>query len=706
MATAIAEFGPLPKTFNRTAAPVAHMFSNVKGCIPFNINEVQAITGNVLFVVRGGCPFAVKVKHGQDAGAIGVIITNYEQTPVSTLEPSFMAKSGDVLVDEAIKIPSFLVSREDGDAVYAALDVSLRPLSITHEAAMMDALALDLADGVEQVRYRVVHEGGVHVRSGPSDSAPIVGRLEAGAIVDARRTLVRGAEGARGGTAGTLAVYAELVSWDGAPAVPAGSDAQKLHYYVAVDAPEENVVLLERLGTLGVDMEVQNGAPAALLNVVHEALDATHCTVMHPGGVNVRADPSLTSARVGIATLGDAFMVDRVLYETAAGVRFVKLLNFSQTRSFSSFGDGGGNGDAAFADYQGEAFAAVDVEHYGETVVLLAREEAAEEVERAITVAEAAIAVHFKARREEAADAAQERQVASAWAWPGRDLGATLERTDGLCTEGDTQAGCSLLLLGEGVWSFFAKQKFYKGYIQAFRQDGTMDVQYDDGDFESTVSARHIVRPGMDEYTELEGGPDDAELNGRTQDILSTFLQGIQGVQVLNLTAAGGGGAAGSALGNLTGGVLQAESLEQLVASLQGALGQAAAGAASTTAAVVDPSTVGGLVPAGAGDGAGVGGGAGGGSNFEISLQMGGKGALEMVIKPHAASTVATVATVEEEEQEEQDEQEEQEEQEGAGHDGVEAQVQGLGEMPLTGMSNEELMAALDDMEEQVLAAP
>ena len=75
---------------------------------------------------------------------------------------------------------------------------------------------------------------------------------------------------------------------------------------------------------------------------------------------------------------------------------------------------------------------------------------------------------------------------------------------------------------------------------------------------------------------------------------------------------------------------------------------------------------------------------------------MGGKGALEMVIKPHAASTVAAVV------------EEEEEEQEGGGDDGVETQAQVLEEVQVleAGMSSEELMAALDDMEEQVLAAP
>jgi hypothetical protein len=69
------------------------------------------LNGKIALIRRGLCPFVLKVKAAQNAGAIGVIMmNNVAGTPV--------AMGGD---DPTITIPSIMISMEDGDALEAAV---------------------------------------------------------------------------------------------------------------------------------------------------------------------------------------------------------------------------------------------------------------------------------------------------------------------------------------------------------------------------------------------------------------------------------------------------------------------------------------------------------------------------------------------------------------------------------------------------------
>ncbi|MBP6016607.1 MAG: M4 family metallopeptidase [Candidatus Promineofilum sp.] len=70
-----------------------------------------AVAGNLALVDRGTCPFTVKVKNTQDAGATGVIVANNAAGP-----PAGM--SG---VDPSITIPSLQVSQATGNLIKGAL---------------------------------------------------------------------------------------------------------------------------------------------------------------------------------------------------------------------------------------------------------------------------------------------------------------------------------------------------------------------------------------------------------------------------------------------------------------------------------------------------------------------------------------------------------------------------------------------------------
>jgi hypothetical protein len=106
----LAAFGPNP--FSVTGNVVladdgsAPPNSPSNGCEPL-INGAQ-IAGNIAFIDRGTCPFVVKVKNAQDAGAIGVIIAD----TVASCPPAGMAGT-----DPTITIPSVRITLADANQI-------------------------------------------------------------------------------------------------------------------------------------------------------------------------------------------------------------------------------------------------------------------------------------------------------------------------------------------------------------------------------------------------------------------------------------------------------------------------------------------------------------------------------------------------------------------------------------------------------------
>lgn len=121
-----ASFGPTvfnlesPFALPPTGADEAQTLAYRIGCADANgadpYGGTKPFTGKIALIERGSCSFAFKVLNAQNAGAVGVFITNSTTGVMGT-----MGASGNTAVDRAITVPSLLVSKPDGDAWRAAL---------------------------------------------------------------------------------------------------------------------------------------------------------------------------------------------------------------------------------------------------------------------------------------------------------------------------------------------------------------------------------------------------------------------------------------------------------------------------------------------------------------------------------------------------------------------------------------------------------
>ncbi len=82
------------------------------GCDPYNAVNALAVNGNIALVDRGVCPFAVKAKNAQNAGARGVVFAN--NVPGSP-------PPGASGTDPTVVIPAVVISLADANLLKAAL---------------------------------------------------------------------------------------------------------------------------------------------------------------------------------------------------------------------------------------------------------------------------------------------------------------------------------------------------------------------------------------------------------------------------------------------------------------------------------------------------------------------------------------------------------------------------------------------------------
>lgn len=73
------------------------------------------LDGKIALIDRGSCPFVMKVKHAQEAGAIAAIICNSNNNPIFNMGG----------LDSTITIPSVMLSKEDCDTLKANFPVEL-----------------------------------------------------------------------------------------------------------------------------------------------------------------------------------------------------------------------------------------------------------------------------------------------------------------------------------------------------------------------------------------------------------------------------------------------------------------------------------------------------------------------------------------------------------------------------------------------------
>ena len=86
------------------------------GCEP--LLHPDRLTGRLVFLDRGGCPFQTQARHAQAAGAIGVVVGNTAASPDPERPPA-MGCDPVFACDPAITIPAVSLARADADALRA-----------------------------------------------------------------------------------------------------------------------------------------------------------------------------------------------------------------------------------------------------------------------------------------------------------------------------------------------------------------------------------------------------------------------------------------------------------------------------------------------------------------------------------------------------------------------------------------------------------
>jgi hypothetical protein len=133
-------------------------------CTALSVQNATAMRGNIALVDRGTCPFVVKAKIVQNAGAIGMIVADNVAAPVTGLGGA----------DESITIPAVRVSLDTGTALKAVLTGRSRTTSGVLAALGVDPERLAGADPARRVRMfaPVEFDPGSSVSHFTSDAKP------------------------------------------------------------------------------------------------------------------------------------------------------------------------------------------------------------------------------------------------------------------------------------------------------------------------------------------------------------------------------------------------------------------------------------------------------------------------------------------------------------------------------------------------------
>jgi extracellular elastinolytic metalloproteinase len=130
-ATSSATFGPCIANASVTADVL--LADTLDGCTAFKNDSAMA--GKIALLYRGTCPFTVKVKNAQNAGAIGVIvINNVSGSPINM--------GG---TDTSIKIPSIMVSDVNGAIIRNIADTTVVNATLNTSTPELDG---DLDNGI------------------------------------------------------------------------------------------------------------------------------------------------------------------------------------------------------------------------------------------------------------------------------------------------------------------------------------------------------------------------------------------------------------------------------------------------------------------------------------------------------------------------------------------------------------------------------
>jgi hypothetical protein len=128
-------FGPLfptSGTLGALALVAAQPGEAGPACDPLNAANAAAVKGKVAIISRGGCTFALKVRHAQDAGAVAALLANNADGAV--------VPGG---TDTTIGIPSAGITKADGDALKAAVAAAAPYGTRTRAAVVTASLTID-----------------------------------------------------------------------------------------------------------------------------------------------------------------------------------------------------------------------------------------------------------------------------------------------------------------------------------------------------------------------------------------------------------------------------------------------------------------------------------------------------------------------------------------------------------------------------------
>ncbi|XP_043689809.1 vacuolar-sorting receptor 6-like [Telopea speciosissima] len=118
----IGNFG-VPDYGGSLMGSVVYPKMGTKGCSSFEGNNSfnsRSYLPNIILLDRGECYFALKVWHGQEAGAAAVLVADNIDEPLITMDSPEENIDSDGYI-EKIKIPSALVSRSFGESLKKAL---------------------------------------------------------------------------------------------------------------------------------------------------------------------------------------------------------------------------------------------------------------------------------------------------------------------------------------------------------------------------------------------------------------------------------------------------------------------------------------------------------------------------------------------------------------------------------------------------------
>ncbi|EGD74243.1 hypothetical protein PTSG_06253 [Salpingoeca rosetta] len=120
-------FGPDVKRAGIRMSGAAHAVVPADGCSPLAPEANNGIIGGVAVVRRGGCMFVEKVKHCQDAGALGVVVYNSDEEDISLL-----TMQGNDVLDKHINIPSAFVNHDIGEKLAEMARARKIHITISH----------------------------------------------------------------------------------------------------------------------------------------------------------------------------------------------------------------------------------------------------------------------------------------------------------------------------------------------------------------------------------------------------------------------------------------------------------------------------------------------------------------------------------------------------------------------------------------------